>query len=552
MEKRAFQIKLSGPLWLTAFLYMGAVVLESLLGLAFPFPLEKTRKIDESRLVFSCDGKLLRVTLNSKGERLIRTRLDQVSPWLVKAIVASEDKRFFSHSGVDFRALARALVTDILQGRVVSGASTITMQVVRLLQPRRRNILSKIIEIFRARELERELTKKEILELYVNLVPAGGNLRGFEAASMRWFGKHAKDLSPEESALLVAMLPAPTRRSPDRNPRLLKYWRNVVLERMWLQGYITKEYFRKASKMKIRARKRAFPFLSPHACDFFMSRSAEKRLVIPIRWSLQKMVEEKARQFHGPEADGLAVVVIERKTLQPRAMLGSRYYLECPFNACLAKRPAGSTLKPFIYALAMEKGMIGTDSLLGDTPASFGEYEPLDFDQEWKGMVQAGFALVSSRNIPALRLLRNVGMYEWRRGLESLGISLPEAMVFLDSGLGTILVSPLELARAYAVFARRKCAFPASYRFRKMILDCLKKASPDPSIASPGEFSWKTGTSSNRKDAWCISVNENYVACVWFGNLDSSPSPGLVGATSSARLISLIMKALPVSRIEAE
>ncbi len=506
------------------------------LFLVFPYPMEKLRRFGASRVVLARGGETLRVAPTRAGERLLPVTLREVSPHLLHALLAGEDGRFFSHGGVDWRAVFRAGWSDLLRGRIVSGASTLTMQAARIIEPGGPRLWRKVREVFRAWELERLFSKEKILEFYLNFVPLGGTLRGFEAASRYWFGKPASSLAPAEAAALVAMLPAPTRRRPDRNPRLLRFFRNLVLDRMRKKGYLDEEEWRRERSSPLGAKAHPWPFRAPHFTDMILRLRRGRVVRTGLDLGLQTRMEAAARSFGGPAVDGLALVVLEKGSGEIRAMVGSRDYRKIPLNACLCGRPAGSTLKPFLYALAFQEGIVGPDGLLPDTPMRIGDYVPANFDERFAGAVRAGAALACSRNLPALRLLRVLGVERFRDLLWELGLRPRNGTLHLDLALGTESVTPLGLARAWARFCDPASRLSVSWKARRMAIEALSSGSPDYGLLLPGSAAWKTGTSSNRRDAWTVGTAGRYVICVWLGNLDDRADPGLVGADSAALL----------------
>ncbi len=478
------------------------------------------------------------------GERLLPVSYGEVSPHLIHALLAGEDGRFFSHGGVDLPAVLRAGWTDLLRGRIVSGASTLTMQVARIVEPGGPRLWRKAREVFRARELERLFSKEKILEFYLNYVPLGGTLRGFEAASRYWFGKGACALAPAEAAALVAMLPAPTRRRPDRNPRLLRFFRDRILDRMREKGYLGGEEWLREKASPLGAKAHPWPFLAPHFCDMILRLRRGRVVRTGLDLGVQKKMEGAVRAFEGPGVDGLALVVLEKGSGEIRAMVGSRDYRRIPLNACLCGRPAGSTWKPFLYALAFQEGIAGPDGLLPDTPMRIGNYVPANFDRRFLGAVRAGAALACSRNLPALRLLRVLGVDRFRDFLREVGLQSRSGSLHLDLALGTESVTPLALARAWVRFCDPASRLSVSWEARKMVLEALSSGSPDYGLLPPGAAAWKTGTSSNRRDAWTVGSAGRYVICVWLGNLDDRGDPDLVGADSAARLFARAAAAL--------
>jgi len=515
------------------------------LDLFSPYPVHLIEGRKASMCIKARDGSVLRVVPTASGERAFRVSLDTVNRHVVNALIAGEDKRFRHHTGVDFTAVVRAALTNLVQGRVVSGASTLTMQVVRLVEPRPRTCISKGIEVFRARQLERVLSKDRILEAYLNLAPFGGVLRGIEAAALYWFGKHAVDLAPEEAATLVAMLPAPTARSPHRSPIWLVYHRNRVLDRMLKEEMISPETHARAVAAPLGAKKHPWPFLAPHLCDRIVIAREDRRPMVhtSLDLDLQQQVEVVVRGHDDAGVDGVAVVVLDRDTGAVRAMVGSRDYRRHPLNAACCRRAPGSTLKPFLYGLAMEVGILGPDSLVLDTRVEFGDFRPMNFSEDFSGPMRAADALAESRNIPAVRLLRSVGVDRFRDLLHRVGLAT-SGQIHLDAALGTMSISPLELAQAYVALCGETSDSGLGKGTRNQLLRMLGRHSPAPDVVPSASMAWKTGTSSGRRDAWSVGVTAEVVVVVWLGNLDGGGAPDLVGGRSAAKLLAGVVSVL--------
>ena len=309
----------------------------------------------------------------------------------------------------DYQAVSRAAVKNLRRGAVVSGASTITMQLVRIVAPRPRTLVAKVTEAFRARQLERIHSKKEILELYMNLVPIGGVLRGFEAASWRWFGKPAAELRMDEAATLVSMLPAPSHRSPRRRPELLRRRRDSLLESMVACRKLDEQQGETAMARPLGARWRPWPFRAPHFSDHVLRREHRPGpSFTELEPSLQDQLEQIAGDQSVADSDGVALLVLDRESAAVQGMVGSSSYSTSQLNAATSRRSAGSTLKPFLYALALELGVVQNDGLVSDAPLRLSGYEPVNFTRDYRGALRMTEALSTSRNLPAVRLLAAV------------------------------------------------------------------------------------------------------------------------------------------------
>jgi penicillin-binding protein 1C len=489
-----------------------------------------------SQRVHARDGSLLRVTPTEHGERLLRVGYEELPPLLVQGLVLKEDERFFEHGGVDVFAIARAFGQNLRQGRIVSGGSTLTMQLASVLDDTGRGILDKIVEARRARQIERALTKQEILAAYASVVPLGGTLRGFSAASLYWYGRELDELQVAELATLIAMLPAPSKRRPNAHNPSLRRARNKVLLLLLQAGHLSQADYARALAVNPYVEPVGFAWLAPHAVDWLLREDERAAcLETTIDLELQQRIEEIVRRSDDHGVDGHAVVVLDRESGELRALLGSRSWRDIPFNGATAAHDAGSTLKPFLYALAYATGASSPERLERDVPIEEGSYRPRNFDLSFRGRVHASEALQRSRNVPAFRLLRRVGTGRFRHALEEHGIATPDHTLHLDLALGTIGVSPLSLARGYWKLAdeARQGNRPAS-----AVLEALSRAAPPGChgrLRAP--VSWKTGTSSQRRDAWCAAISADYVLVIWMGRLDGSPSPELVGLHSAAQLL---------------
>lgn len=512
-----------------------------------PYPLHLLDRFSESRQVTGRDGELLRLVPTADGERRIHMDLDDFSPHVRAAVVAAEDRRFGEHSGVDAIAIARAGITSALRGRVVSGASTLHMQLVRIIEPHSRTLLGKLHEMRRARQLARVLDTDAVLEAYLNLAPLGGTLRGFPVAALRWFGKSARDLAPEEAATLAAMLPAPTLRCPDRNADGLRQARDRILDAMCRRHDLDRPAWRRARAAPLGAKVHRWPWRAPHFCDLMLATDDRTRIATSVEPELQRTLQELVRREHPAGVDGVALVVLDRESKETVALVGSRSWRESQVNAATARRSAGSTLKPFIYAVALDLGATGPDAIVSDAPIRFRDYAPSNFDKTWSGPVRTAVALRRSRNAPAVRILRAVGVARFRDLIVALGLDPGSTAIHLDAALGTVAVTPLSLARAYLRFADPDAEVPHALPFaRARVLDVLRQTSPDPLTCPVGLVAWKTGTSSGRRDAWCVGVTDRHVFVAWLGNLRGCGAADLVGSRSAAKLL-----AVSVSLVES-
>lgn len=571
-----------------------------------PFDADQLFTGDVSTTVYDRKGRLLRAYLARDDQWRIAVPLKEISPWVIRATLAAEDRRFFQHSGVDWRALARAAWQNLRSGRVVSGASTISMQVVGLADSRERSIWRKLRQIVRALQLERCRTKEEILELYLTNAPYGGNIRGVEAAAWRYFGKSSRELTAAESALLAGIPQAPSRLRPDRFPHAARRRALAVLTRMHEFGYLNADDFQRAIRHLPEIRAASPPVLAPHFCDFVRERfPGEPRihttLDLDLQRTLEQMVDEQLRCFSSQGITNAAAVVLDNATGDVLAMVGSADYWNTAIagqvNGAMAPRSPGSTLKPFIYALALQRGAICPTTMLADVPGLFTNYDPKNFDRQWRGLVPVERALAWSLNVPAMQVLERVGTSGLLELLDAAGVrrTMPRhGEVGLTLAVGTCSVRLLELTNAYAMLARGgiwqpyRVAYPPSPDESRLIesarrwnlrmtrerqmkaADWQTSASvrllnedacyyinlilSDDGLRDPSDclpelrgfrgVAWKTGTSNGYHDAWTIAYDLNWTVGVWFGNFDGKPSAALIGGAVAAPVALRVMNTL--------
>ena len=376
-----------------------------------------------STRVVGRDGRLLRAYATPEGRWRLPASVADVDPRFFAMLFAYEDKRFRAHRGVDPLALVRATLQLVSSGRIQSGGSTLTMQVARLLEPRsNRNLAAKLRQIVRAVEIERTLSKDDILSLYLDLAPYGGNIEGIRAASLTYFGKEPRRLTLAEAALLVALPQSPEARRPDRSMAAARAARDRVLDRFAESGSVPADEVALAKAEPVPAGRRPMPMLAPHAADHAVAdagvgQGSEVRLTIDAE--LQKNLEELARgrtrsltATLGPDIS-LAMLVVDNATGEVRAHVGSPDYFDQrragQVDLTQALRSPGSTLKPFIYGLGFEDGFIHPETLVDDRPTRYGGYKPQNFDFTFQGTVTVRRALQMSLNLPALAVLDQVG-----------------------------------------------------------------------------------------------------------------------------------------------
>lgn len=545
----------------------------------FPFPIEEmeaVRRETISTFVLDRDGNILRAFPGANDTWMLWVGRERISPFLRQATVAVEDERFESHPGVDPIAVVRAAGSNIANGRTVSGASTIPMQVMRLLEDRPRTFDSKIVESFRALQLNGLLGKDEIMEWYLNLAPYGGNVVGVEAAALTYFQKHAVDLTLAEAALLAGLPQSPSKLRPDLYPERTIRRRNHVLKRMRECGFIDDETLAAAREEPVAVSRKPFPFEAPHLAQFARERNPNAKVLQTtidrrIQRTCSAILREGVDRLRPGGVTNGAVVVIENRTAEVLSLVGSRDFHaledEGEVNGAVAPRSPGSALKPFTYALAFEQGLCTPGTILADVPAFFKDFEPENFDRVCRGPVTAREALATSLNLPAVTLLQEAGQASLHALLRESGIAtLTKGADHygLALTLGSTEVTLLDLTNSYAALARlgvhRPCRLlrddppgeerrilseGASY----LVADILSDADGAGrraliSGANPPKVAWKTGTSYGRRDAWTIAYTPDYTVGVWIGNFSGKPSAELVGIRAAAPVAAGIIEQL--------
>jgi penicillin-binding protein 1C len=527
-------------------------------------------------------GRLLRVIPDDRGRSTLWRGIDHFPECLKRAAIAAEDKRFFSHPGFDPIAIIRAVCVNLREGRTISGASTITQQVVRLINPRPRTYHSKLVELFAAIKMESQLSKNQILELYLNLSPMGGHISGAALAALRYFDKDVERINVAEAAVLAALPRSPSRYDP-RGPRGLKYLlaeKNRILQRMADLGWVDPESLRVLLGPSVHFRIKRLPMYAPHFVDFVMNRLpaagpvVTTTLDLDLQRSLEQIVRSQSNRVAamGVEQVGVLVASASGEIL---GMVGSIRYGrkdEGFNNAVLALRSAGSTLKPFLYALALEKGY-DSASEIPDTFRSYrtpqGDYLPLNADRRSYGPVSVRTALGNSLNVSAVKVARDVGLDDFCAFLEELGLTKKGAcspdQYGLGIAIGNVEVSLYKLVQAYGALAGE-----GSFR----TLRCISTAhAPERRVLSPaiayvishilsdhaarlltfGNPAWfdfgfpvavKTGTSTHFRDCWAVGYTREHVVGIWAGNFGGRPNNGHPGSAVCGPIFSDIIRSL--------
>lgn len=545
-----------------------------ILDLSFPPPIPK----DEPGLVVVAeDGSPLRTWPSSDGVWRYPVTLEQVSPLYIQALLGYEDRWFYYHPGVNPGSLLRAAFQWARHGRIISGGSTLTMQVARIIDPPGRSIPGKIRQILRALQLEARLSKRQILTLYLNHAPMGGIVQGVEMSSRMYLGKPSANLTQAEAALLVVLPQAPSSLRPDRAAARAQLARDKVLLRMAALGIWGPVAVEDARVERVGANPLRPQWLAPLAAERLRQKARMQRtgngfavvrstLNPEIQSSVEHMLLDRIDQL--PPKVSMAVIVMETDSMAIRAYAGSADFSDAKrfshVDMVRGVRSPGSTLKPFLYGLALDEGMIHSESLLTDAPQSFSGYEPGNFQSNFSGPVSVSEALQRSLNVPAVDLLDRLGPHRFATQLRSGGLRLrlpkggePNLSIILG-GAGTTLE---ELVGGYRALAAGGMAGvprldPADPKVENrmvsegaafIVRDILEGGGhPDrPFLEESRRVAWKTGTSYGFRDAWAVGVADGYTVGVWVGRPDGTPNPGFFGANVAAPLLHDIIDALP-------
>ncbi|MEO6300966.1 MAG: penicillin-binding protein 1C, partial [Paracoccaceae bacterium] len=517
--------------------------------------------IQTSNEVLDRNGDLLRAYTVGDGRWRLATDIAQVDPFFIKLLLSYEDKRFYDHNGVDPRALLRAAWQTVINGHVTSGASTLTMQVARLLEDSGTgHVEGKLRQIRVALALERHLTKDQILSLYLYLAPYGGNIEGIRAASLTYFGKEPRRLTPAQTALLVAIPQSPETRRPDRASAVAIAARTRVLTRATSDGIITADQARAAETEPVPTARRAFPALAPHLSDRAIADdTTTRRHQTTIDKSLQIALEKLAAETVAGQGARLqvAIVVADHRTGEILASVGSAAYTgdqrQGFVDMTTAIRSPGSTLKPLIYGLAFDEGLAHPETLIDDKPTDFNGYRPQNFDRQFRGTIRVREALQQSLNLPVVALTEALGPAKLLQAMDRAGMksALPTGQPGLAVALGGIGVTLEDMVQLYTAIARGGISRPLTHTFGHdnpdgqrvitasaawQVSDILAGLAPPPG-APENRLAYKTGTSYGHRDAWAIGFDGANVIGVWMGRPDGTPVPGAFGADLAAPVL---------------
>lgn len=528
----------------------------------FPLPLPED---DQARVVLAEDGTPLWRFADAEGVWRYPVTPEQVAPAYLQALLSYEDRWFYQHPGVNPLALGRAAWQNLSGGRVVSGGSTLSMQVARLLDPHSRSLSGKLKQLWRTLQLEWHLSKADILTLYLNRAPFGGTLQGVAAASWAYLGKPPSQLTYAEAALFAVLPQAPSRLRPDRHPHAAQAARDKVLRRLAQFQVWTPTQLREALEEPVLLAPRREPSLAPLLARRLNTPHSPALIRTTLDAALQRRLEDLLLGWRArlPERTSAAILVVEHETMAVRAYLGS-VDINDPrrfghVDMISAQRSPGSTLKPFLYGMALDAGLIHSESLLQDVPRRYGDYRPGNFAAGFSGPVAASAALATSLNLPAVQLLEAYGPKRFAGELRSAGVPLalpalaePNLALILG-GAGSRLEDLVGGYRALAhggksarlrlqpqdLLVERRLLSPGSAWIIRRILSGQARPDRDPRahLLQRPSLAWKTGTSYGFRDAWAIGVGPRYLIGIWIGRPDGTPVPGQFGLASAAPLM---------------
>ena len=535
-----------------------------------------------ARILLSQDGQLLGAKIADDHQWRF-SPVEQLPLRYEQALLLFEDKRFYEHGGVDSRAVLRAIVADVKAHRIVSGGSTLTMQLARLQRQESlgdepsRNIWSKAVEVLMALQIESRTSKKAILNDYANRAPFGGNIVGFHAAAWRYFGRAPEQLSWAEAALLAVLPNSPAAIHLGRQRDALLKKRNRLLTKLRAANALTELDYKLSLLEPLPEKPRDLPQFAPHVLTRLMQEYPNQTvfhstLQKPIQERVNSIAEQHSRRLASDGVYNLAIIVIDNQTMATQAYVGNRAWLEKndyakDVDIVTRPRSTGSILKPLLYASMLQEGLLTPQSLVPDIPAQYGSFSPQNYDRQFRGAVAAHQALAQSLNVPAVHMLKNYGVAHFQEQLTSLGMTTlfrPADDYGLSLILGGAEGTLWDLSGIYARLAAT--ARDGSFAKQPAQVALLQSDLTNPpmrlpelhqgaawltlqaliDVARPGNESlwreyigsqsiaWKTGTSYGMRDAWAIGSNSRYTVGVWAGNAGGEPAPNLTGSASAA------------------
>lgn len=543
-------------------------------GIYVRFDVENTEKIFEDRYsvsVLDNNGKIIGVYLN-KDEQWHLKSADEIPEKLKRAVMVFEDKNFYSHKGVDFSAVIRAVKDNIFEKRR-TGASTITMQAVKMAQPKERSYFNKYLEIVHAFKLEKYYKKDEILKMYLNNAPYGGNIVGYKTASYMYFRKNPKELTWSEAALLAVLPNSPGLMNVEKNREKLIEKRNFLLKKLYEKNFINERQYEISLKEPVPDKRYSFPVLAPHLVRRLVNENKDKKIIkSTIDSEIQKKTEKAVKDYSEflklSGINNTAVLIINNKNYEVTAYAGSQDFYDFENNGQVdgitAKRSPGSLLKPFLYAKVIDEGIAAPQSKIPDVPLYFSNFSPQNANKKYYGMVEMRDALIKSLNIPFVELLKDYGEDKFfyflkdilnfeDKNPERYGLSLilgtkeftMEEIGILYSGLANYgNFKNLKYTEESTEEGRQLLTKGASYLTLTTMRE-LERPGMEKFYREKNPVSWKTGTSHGRRDGWAAGVTPEWTVVVWTGNFIGEGNPNLTGVYTGGNLLFNILKILP-------
>jgi len=574
-----FILILELPAWIKGVLIAICInfTLFFILNILFPLPINE----DYSRMVYSSDNKLLYATLNKQDKWRMKCNLSEITPVLRTTIIEKEDAYFWVHPGINPISIMRALFNNVIQGKRTSGASTITMQVARLLEPKERTYLGKIQEIFRAIQLELTYSKSEILQMYLNLAPYGGNIEGIKSAAWFYLDQKPQTLSLAQIVTLSIIPNNPNMIKPGADFSKILKVRNHWLDYFKKESIFDSNLIEDAKLEPLNFQRQQRPMMAPHLSWRLINKYPDSlEIHTNINAEIQRKSEELVKNYTASlqymNITNAAVMIVNNSRQEVVGYIGSADFNNSrnsgQVDGIQAIRSPGSTLKPYLYALAIDKGLITPKMVITDVPINFDGYAPQNYDQKYRGLVTIETALAQSLNIPAVKILNDYGINSFinmlvrggfkriRKDYQKLGLSII---------LGGCGVSLEELCNLFTLFAHKGIYLPSKYIKNQktgipdrliseaasyLITENLTRLErPDLPImwsnsSNLPKIAWKTGTSYGRRDAWSIGYNRDFTIAVWLGNFDGTGTPELTGAHIATPLLFQLFNAIDISQ----
>jgi len=520
------------------------------------YPIDVTSLNNLSRVVTAKDGRWLYTQTNTEDKWRFEVDISQIDPLYIKTLLSFEDKRFWSHIGMDPLAMARAIAQFVRYRRITSGGSTITMQLARLLEPKPRTVSSKILEIIRAFQLEYHYSKKQILEAYLTLAPYGGNIEGIVAASLRYFDKQPFALSPSEVALLVALPKSPESNRPDRHPKRSKKARDRVLAIERKEHIINQKQYKNSIDMPLPTKLKHLPRYAPHLSQKLLrdkqikTNKIKTTLDADIQIQLEKRVRDEGHRLSTnnrlTKGSTIALLIADNDSGEIMTYIGSHDMFDPKLAGFVdminIPRSPGSTLKPFIYAMGFEKHTIHPYTIIDDKQTIFGDYKPHNYSREFNGEVTIEYALQHSLNIPAVKVLQSVGADDFVERIKPIigSVKIPKNRATLPIALGGLGISIYQLTQLYTALANDGIAHELHYladgkknlftknflstRASRMTTAILRKVTPPKGFTNTNrQIAYKTGTSYGYRDFWTVAYSHDTTVAIWIGRPDNSP-----------------------------